>query len=256
MQVQNVSNKPISNKANNSKKHEYVSHDRNDTKVKVAALAGSGIGIALTIGSLLYKLKKGGNPAKFADLKLEEAEALKLAAGSILGGLTGGLLADKKENAKPKVREAMQQFFGNIATPIGLLALSKKGLEKLVEKTGFEMPIIEMSAENIVKKPKLTKLVTKLNSVIKESPKIAVTIASLVGGLAIGNKIMNKVTDKIFHEKQKRDVKASDYSAHVDDLCLASAFISENPTFNKVMAKILPASYLIAGFETGTKKSR
>lgn len=242
MQVQNISNKPLTSTAKHQKYEQHNAYpNRNDSKVKVASLVGSSVGITLAMASILNKLKKGGNPTKITDLIYSEKEVLKLGGASILGGLTGGLLTDKKENAKPKLREAMQQFFGNIVVPVSILALNLS----LLKKSKLTMPLLKEGK----------KFANQINPLIKEIPRVAVTIVSLVGGLEIGNRIMNKVNDKVFNEHVNREVKPSDYSAHVDDLCFASTFIFKNPKIQSFMTKVLPASYLIAGFETGTKKA-
>lgn len=269
MQVQNVSNKQITNKARTGKKREYVSSEHNDRKVKVASLVGSATGIAIILGGILtknhkkmlnetaaeaqklgvavetlLKEKAAKSAGKIKPLPLDKPEdLLKLAAGSILGGLTGGLLTDKKENAKPKVRESLQQFFGNITIPVSILALNMH----LLDKSKFSMPLLKATR----------KYANKLNPVIKEVPRIGITIASLFGGLALGNKVMNKVNDKIFKGKENREVKPSDFSAHADDLCFASSFIFKDGSAIKgVISRILPATFLVAGYEAGTHKAQ
>lgn len=268
MQVQNVANKQITNKARISQKREYVSSEHNDRKVKVASLVGSATGIAVVLGGILSKnRKKVFNEAAAEAEKLGVAvetllkekaaktagqikplpidrpeDLLKLAAGSILGGLTGGLLTDKKENAKPKVRESLQQFFGNITIPVSILALNMH----LLDKSKFKMPLLKETR----------KFASKLNPLIKQVPRIGITIASLFGGLALGNKIMNKVNDKIFNGKENREVKPSDFSAHADDLCFASSFIFKSPKVQGVISRILPATFLVAGYEAGTHKAQ
>ena len=67
---------------------------------------------------------------------------------------------------------------------------------------------------------------------------------------------MNKVNEKVFREKSEREVKTSDFSAHIDDLCFASTFIFKAPAMASIMSKILPATFLIAGMETGTKAEK
>ena len=50
---------------------------------------------------------------------MKEKDVLLIGAGSVLGGLTGGLLTDKDpKNKVPKLREASQQFFGNTLFPV------------------------------------------------------------------------------------------------------------------------------------------
>lgn len=275
MQVQRIANTPVASKASKKNK-KHVSYETSDTKVKVASLFGSATGIALTLGYILLRNRKQlakeaeqlgvklkdhiakqatENAGKIKPLPINRPEdLLKLAAGSVAGGITGGLLTDKKENAKAKIREGLQQFIGNISIPVGILTLNLF----LLKKSKFEMPLFKETGNFIEKlSPKMQKFfIKKLNPVIKEVPKIGITLASLFGGLAIGNKIMNKVNDKIFKEKERRQVKPSDFSAHADDLCFASSFIlKEGSNLQGVISRILPATFLVAGYEAGTHKA-
>lgn len=280
MQVQRIANKPVASTAN-TKKKKHVSYETSDTKVKVASLLGSATGIAITLSYILRRNNK--QLAKEAAVEAEKlgktveeylaekaaktegklkplpinrpADLLKLAAGSVAGGITGGLLTDRKENAKAKIREGLQQFIGNISIPISFLTLNMF----LLGKSKFKMPLFKETDKFIEKlSPKMQGFyIKKLNPVINEVPKIVVTLASLFGGLAIGNKIMNKVNDKIFKEKERRQVKPSDFSAHADDLCVASSFIlKEGSNLQGVISRILPATFLVAGYEAGTHKSK
>ena len=57
----------------------------------------------------------------------------------------------------------------------------------------------------------------------------------------------------LFKEEVKRDVEASDYLVHADDLCLAANLIlKDTKTISKVTSKILPATFILAGIKTGT----
>ena len=87
----------------------------NPKSVKKASYIGSALGIIGAV-ALAYTGAKKKNPnLSLKNLSYDEKEILMLGAGSIIGGLTGGLLADKnKENKVPKYREALQQFFGSL----------------------------------------------------------------------------------------------------------------------------------------------
>ncbi|MCD7780482.1 MAG: hypothetical protein LUH05_07415 [Candidatus Gastranaerophilales bacterium] len=235
MNVLNTVSKPGINYNNYDK-------DKNRKTVKAASIAGSAIGIAGAVAGV-YAMAKKGNPAvSMKNFAYSEKDALMIGAGSVLGGLTGGLIADKnKENTKPKLREASQQFLGNMACPLGLLAASNK----LLEKTNFKLPKI-----NSASKP--AKIA---NGVLNVLPKAAVTIGSLVGGMEIGNKIMNKVNDKVFKEEVKHDVKPEDFLVHTDDLCLAaSMLLKDAKSVTTVTSKVLPASFIVAGAKTGIQE--
>ena len=65
---------------------------------------------------------------------------------------------------------------------------------------------------------------------------------------------MNKVSNAIFNNKtEERGVKATDFSAHVDDMLVAANCISKNKYVHR-LARIVPAALIIPGFEVGTKE--
>ena len=208
-------------------------------KVKRASIAGSLLGILAAVGGV-YAIAKHKNPlTTLKNLNYQEGDILLVGAGSVLGGLAGGLISDKnKENKNPKLREASQQFFGNMCCPIGILAVASK----LLDKSGFKLPLINSS----------TKMAQIANNAISYLPKAAVTVASLVCGMELGNKIMNNVNNKIFKEDVKHDVHAEDYLVHTDDLCIAANLIlKDTKVISKFTSKILPFTFVVAGSKTG-----
>ncbi len=221
-----------------------IDSKNNKKRVTAASIAGSAIGIAGAVAGV-YAIAKKGNPSvSMKNFAYSEKDALIIGAGSILGGLTGGLIADKnKENVKPKLREASQQFFGSMVCPLGLLALGNK----ILEKTNFKLPKINFSS----------KAAQTANSVLNVLPKVVVTISALVGGMEIGNKVMNKINDKVFKEEIKHDVEPEDYLVHTDDLCLAASMILKDvESVTAVTSKILPASFIVAGSKTGMQEKQ
>lgn len=216
-----------------------ASKKNNKRKIVAASVAGSAVGIAGAVTGI-YAMAKKGNPAlTLKKLAYDEKDILLIGAGSVLGGLAGGLLADNnKENVKPKLREASQQFFGNILFPIGIMAAGNK----VLEKTNFKLPKINSDS----KPAKIA------NGVLAVLPKVAVTVASLVGGMEIGNKVMNKVNNKIFKEEVKHDVNVEDYFVHADDLCLtANMLLKDAKLISRLTSKVLPATFIVAGSKTG-----
>ena len=216
--------------------------NNNKKKVMAASIAGSAIGIlGATAG--VYALAKHKNPAlTLSKITYDEKDALLIGLGSVVGGLTGGLLSDKnKDNTKMKLREASQQFVGNMVFPFGILA----GANRLLDKSNFKMPQIN-SASTIAK---------AANHVLKVLPKIAVTIGSLVAGMEIGNFVINKINNKIFKENIKHDVKAEDYLVHADDICItANMLLKDVESLSKITSKILPASFILSGTKTGIQQ--
>ena len=151
-------------------------------------------------------------------------EMLLTSFGSIAGGLSGGLLFNKDENKKCKVKESVFQF-SNIAIPTSIVA----GLLRLTEKC---------------KNPKAI------------FPKIAAAIAGIGVGMPIAaitsNKINNTIVDK--DNQCKRKLRVKDCFVHIDDL-VGALILAKIPFADKLHAdKILPALYGICGYESGTKK--
>ncbi len=237
MTIQEPSTAIISSNKNKSE------NSKTDKKVLLCSAAGSAAGITAAVSGI-YSLAKKRNPSiSLKNLKYDEKDILMIGAGSILGGLSGGLISDnKKENKIPKLREASLQFFGSLACPIGILAAANKALDK----ANIKMPQIEGGS-------KITKA---LNTFISASPKIAVTIGSLVAGMNVGNKIMNNVNNKIFNQQENRKIHASDYLVHADDICVAaSLLLKDSEAISAVTSKALPASFILAGVKTGSQKA-
>ena len=224
-------------------KQNQVNFAANKNRVKTASLIGSAIGIAGAVAGV-YAIAKSGNPAvSLKNLTYGERDILMIGAGSILGGLTGGLLADKnKANRTPKLREASQQFFGSLVCPISILAVAERALEK----SGFKLPQIQSAS----------KYAKAANVALAALPKVTVTIGSLIAGMEIGNKIMNKVNNKIFKEEVKHDVHPSDYLVHTDDLCVAAnLLLKDAKSISQITSKALPLSFILAGTKTGMQQA-
>lgn len=150
-------------------------------------------------------------------------EMLFTGFGSIVGGLLGGLIFNKDENKKCKIKEAIFQF-GNIAIPTSIVA----GLLNLTEKC---------------KKPKAI------------LPKVLAVIAGVGTGMPIAaitsNKINNTIVDK--DNPCKRKLKFKDCFVHIDDL-VGALVLAKIPFADKLHAdKILPALYGMCGYEAGAK---
>ncbi len=155
-----------------------------------------------------------------AKVEFHDKEVITLGAGSCLGGLAGGYMVDKNpNNRRSKNREAVMQI-GNISIPI----ITVEQFAKFGEKFG----------------------------------KIQKGIAAVTGifvGVYLANFLMNKFSNLVFQNKNdERDVKATDFSAHLDDMVVAASCISDNK-YVQGIARIIPLALCIPGFEVGTKKS-
>ena len=216
--------------------------NKESKKVLASSIAGSVLGIAAAVGGVYAMAKKGDPSASIKNLRYEEKDILLIGAGSVLGGLSGGLLTDNnKNNVKPKLREASQMFFGSLVCPLGILSAT----EKLLDKSGFKLPLIHSGSA----------FAKTANVFLEALPKIAVTAGSLIAGMEIGNNIMNKVNNKIFKEEVKHEVHPSDYLVHTDDACVAaSLLLKDSKTFASATSKLLPASFILSGVKTGIQK--
>lgn len=161
----------------------------------------------------------------------------RLAVGSVGGGLIGGAILDKKENLKAKLREAVVQLVGNIAIPLGCVAggltLYEKHLESKVVKA------------------------LKLSEKTKGIPGVILSIGCLVAGVFAGNKTGNFINKEVFACDEKRTLKLSDMSPHIDDLGVAAAFVvPKDKPVGAIIARIIPAALMIAGISTGVAQEK
>lgn len=224
----------VSQKNNSQRKNKAV--------VTAASIAGSALGVAGTVAGL-YAIAKKGNPAtSLLNLKYAEKDALLIGAGSIVGGLAGGLIADhNKENINPKLREASQQFVGNTLFPIVTSAFANKALDK----SGFKLPQINSTS-------KIAKIA---NVALAAAPKVVVTLASLIGGMQVGNKLMNTVNNKIFKEDVKHSIAPEDMLVHSDDICLtANMLLKDTKVISSITSKALPLTMIIPGAKAGMQQ--
>ena len=162
-------------------------------------------------------------------VEFDEKPVIGIGAGSCLGGLAGGFIIDKnKENRKAKLRETLLQIF-NISVPIIFVVYAAKLGKKIGQKF----------FENGIKETYRTKI-----------PKAVGGISGLFAGVYSANIIANKINEKIFHKGKGRKVQASDFSAHLDDFCVAAQQIHDG-SFVHVISRLVPAALMVAGNEVG-----
>lgn len=176
-------------------------------------------------------------------LKYEWKEIVKLASGSILGGLTAGLLLDG-ENKKAKCMEGLQQMVGNILIPIGCVTIASKLLNKYEDKIN----IPKINSENSIAK--------YINKNSRGAIKTLGTLAALALGIEVGNLTANKLNQIIFNKKERRKIELGDFSGHLDDVCLASTLIAPDNKFFQKVGQLIPIALLVSGYETGTDKTK
>ena len=209
----------------------HGSHNKESSyskKEKLLVSATTALGVMASLAILAKSAKYSLNPDKMfsniknsylAKVQYHDKEVISIGAGSCLGGLAGGYMIDKNPtNRKAKRREALMQI-GNISIPI----LTVEAFAKVGENFG--------------------KVVKGLSAA-----------TGIFVGIYLANFIMNKVTNVIFNDKSgERGVKASDFSAHLDDAVIAANYISES-SFVHGIARIVPLALMFAGNEVGNKQ--
>ena len=185
------------------------------------------------------KILKGNiKDSYIAKANYKTKEIVTMGAGSIAGGLMGGYMLDDKSDFNAKLREGIIQIC-NITFPIALV----EGLSVLGKKISADLMPNWSKSKNIIKR-----------STTKLPPSIG-AIMGLVTGMYVGNRTSNKLNEKVFKVKDDRPIKWVDFSAHVDDIGVATTFVADekNP-ITKFIRRIIPLALIVPGYETGIKK--
>ncbi len=177
---------------------------------------------------------------KDKSIQFEEAEIISVAAGSVAGGFIGGTIVDK-HNRKAKQREILSQMLGNILIPVGCVGLGSRVYAKYADKIEGAMPQLKGSS----------KFVKRLNKVFTKLPNAALTVAFLGVGIYLGNKVSNLINEKLYHKKVERNIRATDFAPHVDDLCMATSMMNKESEFGSKLGRIIPLALLVPGYQTG-----
>ena len=162
-------------------------------------------------------------------VEFDEIPVITIGAGSCLGGLAGGCIVDKdKENRKAKLRETLLQI-ANISIPIIFVVYAAKLGKNLGKK------YLEKGSKETLR--------TKL-------PKAIFGIGGLFAGVFSANIVANKINEKIFNRGKGRPVQASDFSAHLDDFCVAAQQIHDGGLVHAI-SRLVPVALMVAGNEVG-----
>ena len=185
----------------------------------------------------IFKYSPKDKAIDFADPKVITA----VATGSVAGGFIGGSLVDEKSNVKAKKREILNQILGNIIVPVTTVYLSSKLFGKYQNRLEAKMPQFKPSGS-----------VTKFfNKVLRKLPQAAATLGALTVGIFLGNKVSNTINEKLYNKKVDRNVRATDFAPHVDDLCMATTMMSPNSTFGQKLGRVIPLALIVPGYQTG-----
>jgi hypothetical protein len=210
-------------------KQECAQKTEYTTKQKALVVATSALGVCTSLAILSkaagYSLKpskmfKNIKNSYLAKVEYKAPQVVSIGVGTCLGGLAGGYMIDKDpESRKAKRREAVMQF-GNISIPICTVGLCGE-----------------------------------IGSKIGKFAQGAMSIAGLFGGVYLANNLMNKLSNKMFHNKnEERNVKPTDFSAHIDDMVLSAGYIANTKEIHAV-GRIIPLALMIPGYEVGTKQA-
>lgn len=205
----------------------YHSKNNYNFKDKAIIAAGAAVGVFGAMAAMAVKAKYSLKPSKmfkniknsyFAKVDFKARHIVSVGAGSCAGGLAAGYIVDKNpKNRRAKNREALMQL-GNISIPI-------------------------LTVDLVV-----DKLLKKSNNVVKALG----ALGGIFAGVFVANFVMNRLCDLIFNGCTGRGVKATDYSAHLDDLLAAANYISENKIVHTI-GRAIPFALMVAGNEVGNK---
>jgi len=238
--------------------HNHSNENNSLTKKQKAVILASSAAGMVPVLALLAKHKGFSlNPAKLLKtpikdwalfkykptekaIEFEGPEIIAVASGSVAGGYIGGSIVDKK-NTKAKKREVLSQLLGNVSVPVACVWAGASVFEKFADKI-----------ENAIPQFKSSKKIAKItNAILKKIPNTAATFAFLGIGIYLGNKVSNLINEKLYHKKVERNIKATDFAPHVDDLCMATSMMNKDSLFGSKLARIIPIALLVPGYQTG-----
>lgn len=199
----------------NITKHRVRSYNRDISKAdKTKALVGSVIGTTVPI---LFMMKKQNvkNPLK---LKYEMWDMIGVSAGSIIGGVGAGLIAEYRKVQKNRLKEGLFQFM-NASIPTWIV--------------GGVISLCENSEKHNTKRNK---------------------ILSVIGGLLVGMYGSAALSNVITDPKDKypdRKLTFKDALANIDD-GLGALALAKIPFVEKLnIGRFLPIIYTACGYRAG-----
>ena len=257
----------LKNKTTQKQQEFSASEQLTDKKhVKRGAFLGSALGVATATALISKRQGYSLNPAKILTSKLKNwaifnidpktkvhydtAEILTLGVASVAGGFAGGAIVDDKKNIKAKARESLNQLVGNILIPICAIGGTGLVYSDMKLKSGKSIQKIVTNAM-----PQLSgtnKAVKIINGMIKAVPTLAVTAGALFTGIVTGNKVSNFINEKIYKKEVERDIKATDFAPHLDDVCLAASIMAPKSKFWSAIARFVPVVLTVPGYEAGS----
>ena len=196
----------------------------------------------------IFKIYNKKHPARTL-LELEVKEIVTVAAGSVAGGLAGGLIFDKK-NRKAKLREALNQMLGNVLVPVAFVGGGARLYDKFKHQILSHVP--QFKTDSLTKNK--LKFAKGVNKFLKIIPSAGITIAALGAGIITGNKVSNFINEKVYHKKVERKIRGTDFAPHVDDLSMAVTLMADKSPISTMITRTVPAFLCVPGIETGKAK--
>lgn len=200
---------------------------KSSEKILIAGMSALGVlgSLAILAKREHYSLKpskmfKNIKDSYLSKVDFEAKEVIAMGAGSCIGGFLGGAIVDKdKNNRKAKLRESLMQM-GNVSIPILTVHL----------------------------------FVEKLFKNLSKAARAFIGLGGVAIGVILGNIVMNKINNIIFNESdnESRKIKATDFSAHFDDIVVAASYISKSDIVHTI-GRLVPAALVIPGIEVGNK---
>lgn len=258
------------NNYNPSFQHDFNNKNtdsQQNKKLKRSVTAASALGVGIAYAIIAKKQGFSINPSKILKtpiqdwsliklydkkhpdrklIKLEEWEILGLAGASIAGGITAGSLVDKKQNRKAKIREAINQFIGNVCIPVAFV----KTVATLYDKN--KRTILSLVPQFKGDK----KAVKTINKGLKCIPSAAMTLIALGAGIITGNKFSNFLNEKVFHKKVERHIKKTDFAPHVDDIGMAVSLMADKSKISTAITNTVPFFLCVPGIQTGMAQEK
>ena len=182
---------------------------------KVAVLAGTAIATTACVANMMRR----GNISKLSNLEMGIREGIDLCIASTVGGLSAGLLFDKPENRKAKLKDSVNQLIGNTFIPFGSLALVNKYTKKL--------PVLSQTL---------------------------LAIGTLFSTTFLGHHVANKVNEKAFKEDSGYKCTFKDFATDFDDLFFAASTVMKSKWLYRLTATICPVTYMTHGYLAGTRQ--
>ncbi len=193
----------------------------------------------------IFKIKNPKKP-NGKTLELEEKEIMLIGASSVLGGLVGGVAFDDKKHTVAKLKESLNQYFGNIIVPLAFVAVPSRFYKNNKETIQKYVPQF--------KNPNKSKGLKFANTFMRAIPPIGLTGVFLGAGIIAGNRVSNFINEKLYHRKVEREIRPTDFAPHLDDVGLAVTLMAPETVAGSVISKFIPLALMVAGNKVGTSK--